>query len=462
MPGNPHRIRRQTWRIRANSPAQGFQLRQAVREAFAPSFLSAFEAACDESTSVEDVVHIPRFELHLRIPSENHLERLLPEAIRIQLYELLKNRPANDLRKATRRQSGFEALIHYLQTGVLRWEKAGVSVSESTSELKEVCREYLSRLAEHLGHRAEAVPFFFRLLELLSPADAMALADELKRAWPEDWSEAAAQLLYKLFSARGTHFSRHVQVRLAAGFLAEIIAQCRSAVMPDLQSVAGTMVPEESARQFGDFIISLPESARRLFQLEKAAGAPVIPNNGKNAASTQPTATQESEFPLQIHYAGLVLLHPFLPRFFESVGVKNKNQKRLEESSLPRAAALLHWLATGRREILEFELGLVKVLLGLRPESPVCVCGDLVSGADREEADALLQAAIQHWSALKNTSVDGLRRSFLERPALLREDESGWKLQVERLGYDLLLNHLPWGISLVKLPWMTKPIHTEW
>ncbi|MGB8699159.1 MAG: contractile injection system tape measure protein, partial [Thermosynechococcaceae cyanobacterium] len=67
-----------------------------------------------------------------------------------------------------------------------------------------------------------------------------------------------------------------------------------------------------------------------------------------------------------------------------------------------------------------------------------------------------------YWSALKSTSVAGLRTSFLQRPGLLRQTEEGWHLQVEPQTFDVLLNDLPWSIGIVKFAWMPHPIYTEW
>jgi hypothetical protein len=134
----------------------------------------------------------------------------------------------------------------------------------------------------------------------------------------------------------------------------------------------------------------------------------------------------------------------------------------LERRSLPRAAALLHWLATGRDEIHEFELGAVKVLLGLSPVDPLPAGADLVGAREREEGAALLAAAIGHWTALKGTSIEGFRVSFLQRRGALREEEAGWRLQLEAESFDVLLRQLPWAISTVKLPWMTRPLFTDW
>jgi hypothetical protein len=167
-------------------------------------------------------------------------------------------------------------------------------------------------------------------------------------------------------------------------------------------------------------------------------------------------------FPLAVPHAGLILLHPFLSRFFESTGIKDPRQPDLPAATLPRAAALLHLLAAGEDEVFEFELGFVKILLGLEPAFALPVSGGLLGESDREEADALLQAVLGYWTALKNTSAAALRQSFLQRRGLVREDEQGFRLQVEPEPFDVLLSTLPWGLATVKLPWMKEPIFTDW
>jgi hypothetical protein len=170
----------------------------------------------------------------------------------------------------------------------------------------------------------------------------------------------------------------------------------------------------------------------------------------------------EANFSLLAGHAGLILLHPFLPRFFESTGIKEETNVELSSFELPRAAALLHYLATGRDSIHEYDLVLTKVLLGMNPEMPLCVSEGLIAEAEMEETEALLQSVITHWTALRNTSIAGFRSSFLDRLALLKKEENGWRLQVERQPFDVLLEHLPWSISVVKLPWMQQPLYTEW
>jgi len=173
-------------------------------------------------------------------------------------------------------------------------------------------------------------------------------------------------------------------------------------------------------------------------------------------------ALSENMYPLMVSQGGLPLLHPYIPRFFSNTRVIPEGTKGIPSFTFARAAGLLHYLATGRAEIYEYELGLIKVLLGLTPETPLLVCEGVITAEDKRECEALLVSVIKHWGALKNTSADGLRTSFLTRPALMREKDNSWRLKVERRSYDILLDQLPWGVSLVKLPWMKQPLFTEW
>jgi hypothetical protein len=186
-----------------------------------------------------------------------------------------------------------------------------------------------------------------------------------------------------------------------------------------------------------------------------------LPRDAREARSRD-TDARRAPFGQMVHHAGLVLLHPFLPRFFESTAVKEAGKPALASGALPRAAALLHLLAVGEEEVFELELDFIKVLLGLPLDAPLPVSEGLLLASDREEAEALLSSVIGHWRVLKSTSVRGLRSSFLQRPGLLREQDQGFRLQVEPAPFDMLLGQLPWGIGTIKLPWMKKAIFTEW
>ena len=162
-----------------------------------------------------------------------------------------------------------------------------------------------------------------------------------------------------------------------------------------------------------------------------------------------------------IENAGVVLLHPFLPRLFNARGLVKGNQF-LSTSHQARAAHLIQYLATGGTAGFEFEMPLCKILTGIPMEDTLDRFVPLTV-EDREECDALLRSAISHWAVLGNTSPDGLRNEFLRRAGRLQElNEREWTLDINQKSQDILLTRLPWSISIIKYGWMTKMIRVNW
>ena len=74
----------------------------------------------------------------------------------------------------------------------------------------------------------------------------------------------------------------------------------------------------------------------------------------------------------------------------------------------------------------------------------------------------MLQAVIEQWTVLKNTSVEGLREGFLQRKGKLFSKNDNLHLQAETNSIDVLLDQLPWNLSMIKLPWMKRILRLEW
>lgn len=505
-----HRIRRQRWAFRAGSAAAAFALRQRLRDDWQEMLLPAFEKAFDQEVPGGKVVHIPRIELALKIAPEEKMgalwSALLHEQLLGQLQEILRARrdaPAEltEWKQSSARENRFEDLLHYLRSGSMPWGAAGVSGTELKVELRETCREQWTELLTMLrAERSPSVAFCFRLLQLLPAVEAGSSVRSILQEASCAWQAALPEILASLLAPEQKYFSRHTQLQLAAIFLSEALAARPNESISDFVAVARRTLPLEG-EALDTFMASLPARAGSRASADSISGKGAAPKgiSAKIPGATRTTrpfgksrpellsetpgvfqkekpsprtvpkkdpsvfkAAAEADFPLLAAHSGLILLHPFLPRFFESTGVKEKDNLQLSPFALPRAAALLHFLATGQDAVYEYDLSFVKVLLGLEPETALCVSEGLLVEADGKEAAGLLLSAITHWTALKNTSVAGFRNSFLNRPGLLRSEDKGWKLQVERQPFDVLLEHLPWSISVVKLPWMERPLFIEW
>ena len=161
-----------------------------------------------------------------------------------------------------------------------------------------------------------------------------------------------------------------------------------------------------------------------------------------------------------IDNAGVVLLWPFLSRYFSTLNLL-KDNKFVNEQSQEKAVVLLQYMVSGNVEPQEHVLLLSKLLCGWPLHRPLLRCIDLTQ-QDKQESEQLMLSVINHWKALKNTSMDGLRQSFLQREGRLIEKDYGWDLLIKRTGFDVLLDQLPWGISTIHLSWMKKTVFVEW
>lgn len=185
------------------------------------------------------------------------------------------------------------------------------------------------------------------------------------------------------------------------------------------------------------------------------------PQHGRPApAARAPSKDEDAEVGTPAPNAGVVLLHPFLPRLF---GFCDLVEEGRFPSVLAHATAtrLVHYLATGETTAPEPVLVIPRLLCAVPPEMPVLPLDPLAPEL-LEKADALVAAAIGHWTKLGNASPEGLRETFLTRPGLLKGPPDRRRMVVERRGVDVLLRALPWGIDPVRLPWLPAPVPVDW
>lgn len=168
----------------------------------------------------------------------------------------------------------------------------------------------------------------------------------------------------------------------------------------------------------------------------------------------------EEEETYWIPHAGVVLLCPFLLSLFQYCRLL-KEQHFVNSRAQLKAIVLIYFLITGETSVEEDDLILLKLLCGLPVAAPIALTEKLTT-KQIQYAEALLSSALQQWTILKNSSVDGLRRAFLQRPGVLKKAENLWCLYMEKQGCDALLDKLPWGFTPIKFPWMQEHLVVEW
>jgi hypothetical protein len=163
---------------------------------------------------------------------------------------------------------------------------------------------------------------------------------------------------------------------------------------------------------------------------------------------------------LYVNNSGLVILWPFLKRFFEHLGLVDE-KKFNDEAAVQRSVGLLQYLVSEDASPQEYLLALNKILCGMALDE-VFDFGPPVTEVEIEECRHLLTTVIEHAPILRNMSIPGFRNTFLLRKGQLSARDGIWRLRVERETYDVVLDRFPWSVSWLKLPWMEFPMHVEW
>jgi hypothetical protein len=166
----------------------------------------------------------------------------------------------------------------------------------------------------------------------------------------------------------------------------------------------------------------------------------------------------EPEEGIFIQNAGLVILALYLPTFFTNLSLLDEKSKITD---IPRAIALLRYLVYEVDDFEEIDIVLEKLLCGI-PLAESIASRYTIQEEEKRQADELLQAVIDHWTVLKNTTPAGLRHSFLQREGKLSFHNNQWELTVHRQAHDILLDYLPWSISMIKLQWMPHLLVVKW
>ncbi|MBP7112042.1 MAG: hypothetical protein KBA82_03525, partial [Nitrosomonas sp.] len=164
---------------------------------------------------------------------------------------------------------------------------------------------------------------------------------------------------------------------------------------------------------------------------------------------------------IYIHNAGQVLAAPYLPRLFTMLNLV-EDGVFIDRQAAERAVHLLQFMVNEQTQTPEYQLTLNKVLCGITTGIPIDNRID-ISAHEKKTIEGLMLGMIQNWKTIGNTSISGLRQTFLQRKGRLHLKEDGmWYLTIEPGTFDMLLDSLPWSYSVIKHAWMERAIHVTW
>jgi Contractile injection system tape measure protein len=476
MSGDAHRVRRLLWRIKLESPEEAFALRARLTRTVRTEILPAIERVFADLPSGDDLIHIERLEVTVRVADTDNLEKATVEAIRAELQARLASfaatppgavppEPETLVRRATARVSRLASLVHYLETGTVPWYAEPASADLAyVRELEETAVSDLNAVLQHLpASPAATAVFLFRLLSLLPDAGWVSVVHAVARLRHRSEEPAVVDAIERIATAPERSSARHARLELAAaiiaGWFATVDAEASQA------AAEKPTVSSDSQRLFDR--LALPA------RLAKPINSPrftfMIPGDDSIASGAtedrHPAASlsdQDRTFGVPVSYAGLILLAPFLSRLFAARNVLHPGEKSLNAEARRRAAALLHFAAAGDNDGHEYELGLIKILLGVPMDQPILFASGILSRGDREAVETLLSDVVEHWRVIRPMSIDALRESFLHRRGLLSDNRGSWHLRVEGAAIDSFLDHLPWSLTTLTMAWLPNPITIDW
>ena len=354
-----------------------------------------------------------------------------------------------------------DALIYFIQTGILPWY-INEPAKDWFSTIEEIFKQHV--LKDYVRQRLNATIFssvnnFTRFITQLPEQLVAAIIQSLTGidnnayktvlqmnvALQEEALSAKIYLLKHLaaFAIKGCS----VNVQLIKNILTQTFSK-------DLLKKTDIFFKKEKhPAQIKPFVKLVKETI---------ANAPKIKgsNEDENKIDKKNADNVLTEDAIFIENAGLVILHPFLKPLFTHLHFTEK-EKFINEEMQVRSVLFTQYLITGETKLPEYELLLNKLLCGYPLQQTLTNTIELTK-EEITEAEDLLQSVVTHWSALKNTGIEALRNTFLKRPGKLTETEDHWLLQVELKSFDVLMGYLPWSISIIQLPWMKKKLMVEW
>lgn len=477
---------------------------QQTRAIFYEKILPTLTAACD---AVTGHVYIDRMEIDLGalLPESIQQEFIKSFVIKDPGYsEAVAPPPGRAAQPAEK--SGAGALLFYLSNGYWEWNFQQRSFAEQARFISELFSHPESAAA--VFQQLQLLPSYSgkRLLLLIAPSLQLqqALLNALKiyhpvipavhAHLPTGWEKQVfrdgsfffalvARLLGSAPLSRPQEMVRLLQ-DTGSGF---------RPVIPEQQSVAPETKAFSTARAirwikefFGQSSrhkkTAIPHSPstntlapeKHSGKKRKAAGSSYLIKQLPTNSTVPPFQPEESpedkqtgvplipaEEKIFISNAGLILFHPFLQAAFTDLGWLDGTRHFINERVQQKAILLLQYLCNGKSRQAEHELVLNKLLCNWPVALPLSVSANF-SKKEKQVCTDLLEALLEYWSVLKNTSAAGLLESFVNRKGLIQQKEDGYLLQVEKKSIDILIESLPFSLFTIKLPWNEQIIYTEW
>jgi Contractile injection system tape measure protein len=516
-----HIIRRQNVQLRISRSSNALALQQRFLRVMNEQVLPKLEQMFDRIAGPEEWIEIDRLEVDVGALAPDEKEEIWVKNILSAYTKALeKQLPKGNTRRNTPAAQQGELLWYFLEHGLLPWWGVGQNLEEVVkNSLPRIAPLLPDKLVAHAARRRWMRRFDddlqWEALDTLlqkqfsgqNRANLIPLTLETWQRWFPDapghvvrnayWEsvwEASLQLgnfvarwpvllvvqgmacLPERQESAERLFEAAFRFNDFAKWPTTFQSVWLQAVMPAVQKAFGVLSDAQRRTKSRKMVAKLRRYAGQfpshhaLFSalLEELHPASKTQNESPGPDMAQPTELKHSKKSeafsepdgIFVPLAGAVLLHPFLPAFFEQNGLLFDGHFR-DTAAQERAVHLLYHVCTGLQHPAEEELPLIKLLCGMPIEQPVERFIE-VTEKERSQTLQMLGAITEHWQVLTGVSPDELRGSFFIREGKLRSGEMGLYLTVEEKTLDILLTTLPWGLSPILHTWMKEMLWVEW
>lgn len=477
-----HRIKRAVFDLRFPDEAVAFDVRRRLESLFERTVAPALETVFDARAPNGIEHRIDRIEIDLGTLDpdrldETHLGALIAAQVDRELGRITA---AREVVARSESQTAADTLVTFLERGRFPWQAEVTSLTELEAALRAIDTHELPVLADRLhrslrrhdvrarlAHQLDA-GFFAWILARLEPhlhetLDAIMTTLSLRRPLAQVRLAALTVIARTPRGALTAVIARSEMLMRLTDSPAPAVEDGKLTPIPDTAPLDTT--PPDTAPLDATPPDAPPGIATIDTPLEKSLDTPPDVALDRPLIDDSETDTTEPvgavADAMYVAGAGVVMLHPFLLRFFDALQLLDDEKRFRSGAATVEAIHLLHHLVTGAEHPEEHQTTLYKVLCAYPVDAPLVRRLDIGERA-RAESETLLDAVIDHWSKLKRTSPSALRETFLQRDGRLTSTEESWNLVLERRGVDVLLDTLPWSLSPVRLPWMDRTLWVEW
>ena len=499
-----HVIKKQILELELSSKQGAFELQNQISQIYRDKIVPLIDRYCSQLSSPDAIDKINRLELDLGNININNLEQDLIKKVEAQIKQQLpkKIKPSNLLSSSQERSqptisntsqersqlttSDLETISYFIQTGTLPWYSEKLSKQELEKLFEQQIKTNPEQVKRLLVEFFKDQNYLKRIIYQFSDSTLIKITKLFSVKLSQfitDYNNEIQQILSEVDNFKHISIAKSRLVRWQGIFLGFTFNQ--NTQFKSDQFVRENLVHLATSLSinYTSLINNITKTVEHLQQKNKNTFKSQLPEIlvqiqadilQPNTSKPQPISTkpqppdnqdlQSDPFTdadeIYINNSGLILLWPFYKQLFTKIGLLEKNNF-VDTNAAQKAVLILQYLVDASTEIPESNLPLNKILCGINISEPIATSLD-ISETEIAECETLLAAAIANWSVLKNTSIDGFRKTFLQRDGIIRIRHGSWLLQVERQTYDILLDKIPWSIRVIKLPWIDDLFQVEW